>query len=128
MRSQKCVLYLIPVYAFFEIFLPGDKTKTYPNNPQQEKNISLCILAQYLACLQCFVVQSLSHIQLFATPWTAAHQAFLSITIFQSLLKLISTELVMPSNHLILCCPLLLLLSIFPRIRVFSNESTLHIR
>ena len=57
------------------------------------------------------VVQSLGHVRLFATPWTAAHQASLSFTISQSLLKLMSIELVMPSNHLILCCPLLLLLS-----------------
>ena len=57
------------------------------------------------------------------TPWTAAHQASLSITISQSLLKLMSIESVMPSNHLILCCPLLLLPSIFPSIKVFSNES-----
>ena len=63
-----------------------------------------------------------------ATPRTAACQAFLSFTISQSLLKLISAELVMPSNHLILCCPLLLLPSIFSSIRVFSNESALHIR
>ena len=63
-----------------------------------------------------------------ATPWTAARQASLSITNSQSLLKLMSTESVMPSSHLILCCPLLLLPSIFPSIRVFSNESTLHIR
>ena len=62
-----------------------------------------------------------------ATPWTAAHQASLSITNLQSLLKLISIESVMPSNHLILCCPLLLLPSIFPSIRVFSNELALHI-
>ena len=62
------------------------------------------------------------------TPWTAACQASLSITISQSLFKLISIESVMPSNHLILCCPLLLLPSIFPSIRVFSNESGLHIR
>ena len=73
-------------------------------------------------------VQSVSCVQLFATPWTIAHQASLSITLSQSLLKLISIELVMPSNHLILCCPLLLLPSIFPSIRVFSNESALHIR
>ena len=73
-------------------------------------------------------VQSLSHVQLFVTPWTAAHQAFLSITNFQSLLKLMSIESVMPSNHLILCCTLLLLPSVFPSIRVFSNESVLHIR
>ena len=70
-------------------------------------------------------VQSLSHVQLFLTPWTAARQAFLSITNSWSLLKLISTRSVMPSNHLILCCPLLLLLSIFPSIRVFSNELAL---
>ena len=73
-------------------------------------------------------VQSLNRVQLFATPWTAAHQVSLSITNSLSLLKLISIELVMPFNHLILCCPLLLLLSIFPSIRVFSNESILHIR
>ena len=73
-------------------------------------------------------VQLFSHVQLFATPWTVAHQAFLSINNSQSLLKLMSIELVMPSNHLILCLPLLLLPSIFPSIRVFSNESVLHIR
>ena len=73
-------------------------------------------------------VQLLSCVCLFATPWTAARQASLSITNSQSLLKLMSIELVMPSNHLILCRPLLLLLSIFPSIRVFSNESTLHMR
>ena len=73
-------------------------------------------------------VQSLSHIQLFVTPWTVARQASLPITNSQSLLKLMSIESVMPSNHLILCCPLLLLSSIFPSIRVFSNESVLHIR
>ena len=73
-------------------------------------------------------VQSLSHVLLFATPWTAAHQAFLSFIIFQSLFKLMSIKLVMLSNHLILCCPLLLLPSIFPNIRVFSNESAFCIR
>ena len=75
-----------------------------------------------------FSVQSLSRVQLFATPWTAAHQASLSITNSQSLLKLMSMESVMPSNHFILCCPLFLLPSIFPSIRVFSNESVLCIR
>ena len=70
-------------------------------------------------------VQSLSHVRLFVTPRTAAHQASLSITSFQSLLKLMSIESVMPSNHLFLCHPLLLLPSIFPSIRVFSNESVL---
>ena len=67
-------------------------------------------------------VQLLSRVQLFATPWTAARQASLSITKSRSLFKLMSIESVMPSNHLILCCPLLLLPSIFPSIRVFSNE------
>ena len=74
------------------------------------------------------VVQLLSCVQLLATPWTAACQASLSFTISWNLLKLMSIELVMPSNHLILCHPLLLLPSIFPSIRVFSNESALHIR
>ena len=72
-------------------------------------------------------VQSLSRVQLFVTSWTAAHQASLSITNSRSLLKLMFIESVIPSNHLILCCPLLLP-SIFPSIRVFSNESALHIR
>ena len=73
-------------------------------------------------------VQSLSHVRFFATPWTAARQASLSFTNSQSPLKLMSIESVMPSSHLILCHPLLLLTSIFPRIRVFSNDSVLHIR
>ena len=73
-------------------------------------------------------LQSLSRVQLFATPWITAHQASLSIINSQSLLKLMSIELVIPSNHLILCHPLLLLPSIFPKIRVFSSESALHIR
>jgi len=73
-------------------------------------------------------VQLLSHVRLFSTPWTTEHQAFLSITNFQSLPKIMSIESVMPSNHLILCYPLLLLPSIFPSIRVFSNESVLCIR
>ena len=73
-------------------------------------------------------VQSLSHVHLFATPWTAAHLASLSITNSQSLLKLMSIESVMPSYHLILCRPLLLLPSIFPSLRVFYNESVLQIK
>ena len=73
-------------------------------------------------------VQSLSHVQLFVIPWTAACQASLSITNTWSLLKLMSIRSVMPSNHLILCHPLLLLPSIFPSIRVFRNESVLCIR
>ena len=73
-------------------------------------------------------VQLLSHVRLFVTPWTATCQASPSITNSQSSLKLMSIELVMPSNHLILCCPLLLLPSIFPSIRVFFSKSVLHIR
>ena len=73
-------------------------------------------------------VQSLICVWLFVTPWSTAIQASLSITISRSLLKLLSVESLMTSNHLILCCPLLLLFSIFPSIRVFSNKLTLHIR
>ena len=73
-------------------------------------------------------VESLGHVRLFATPWTAIHQASLSITTFRSLLKLMSIESVIPSNHLVLCRPLLLLPSIFRSIRVFSKESVLRIR
>ena len=79
-------------------------------------------------CLQFSSVQSLSRVQLFATPWTAARQASLSISNSWSLLKLMSIESVTPSNYLIFCCPLLLLSSSFPSIRVYSNESALHIR
>ena len=74
------------------------------------------------------VVQSLSHVQLFAIPWSAAHQVSLSFTISLSLLTLLFIESMMPSNHLIICHPLLLLCSIFPSIRVFSNESALLFR
>ena len=74
--------------------------------------------------LQISAVQSLNRVRLSATPWTAAHQASLSITNSRSLLKLMSIESVMPSNHLILCCPFLLLPSIFPTIRVFSVSSS----
>ena len=73
-------------------------------------------------------VQSLSHVRLFVTPWTVACQAFLSMTNSWNLLKLMSIKSVIPSNHFILCCPLLLLPSTFPSIRVFSNESVLCIR
>ena len=79
-------------------------------------------------CRLLVLVQLLSCVQLFATPWTAAHQASLSFTISCSLLKLISMESMMPSYHLILCNPLLLLPSIFPSIRVFSSESALCIK
>ena len=105
------------------------------------------IIIDYLIYTCSQSVQSLSHVRFLATPWTAAHQAplsmgfsrqeycccllrqvSLSITNFQSLLKLMSIELVMPSNHLILCHPLLFPPSVYPSIRVFSNESALHIR
>ena len=74
------------------------------------------------------VVRPLNHVQLFAMPWAAAYQAALSFTIFRSSFKLVSIESVMLSHHLNLCCPLILLASIFPSIRVFSKESVLHIR
>jgi len=82
----------------------------------------------YIHIMEQQAVQLLSRVRLFATPWTAALQASPSITNSWSLLKLMSIESVMPSNHLILYCPLLLLPSIFPSIRVFSNESVIHIR
>ena len=90
--------------------------------------LALKVQFQFSSTLQFSSVQSLSRVWLFAIPWTAACQASLSITHSWSLLKLMSIESVMPSNHLILCHPLLLPPSIFPRIRVFSNESVLCIR
>ena len=87
-----------------------------------------CLMLTFRITQSVQSVQSLSHVQLFVTPWTVAHQASLSITNSRSLLKLMSIESVMPSNHLILCRPLLLSPSIFPSIKVFSNESVLHIR
>ena len=85
-------------------------------------SVCMCVFV-YLSSMQ-----SLSRVWLFVTPWSAARQACLSITNSQILLRLISIELVMPSNHFILCCPLLLLPSFFPSIWIFSNESALHIR
>ena len=79
-------------------------------------------------CVCVYSVQSLSHVRPFATPWTAAHQASLSITSSHRLLKLTSIELVIPSSHLNLCCSLILLPSISPSIRVFCNKTALHIR
>ena len=93
-------------------------------NNWQSISISLGILSN----LAIVVVQLLSLVWLFATPWTAACQTSLFFTISRSLLKLMSIELMMPSNHLILCQPLFLLPSILPSSRVFSNESALHIR
>ena len=97
-------------------------------------NASVCAFSQAyrvglaLLCACFVVVQLFSPVRLLETPWTAAHQASLSITNSQSLLKLMSIKSAMPPNHLILCCPLLLLPSIFPSIRVFSNEVVLRIR
>ena len=86
------------------------------------------VILNFITCCSYVVVQLLNHVWLFATPWTAALQASLCFTISQSLLKLISIELVLPSNHLVLCCPFLFLPLIFPSIRVFSNESVFCIR
>ena len=97
-------------------------TMFWNTSDQNKLNISWILESAYV------VVQSLSHVRLFATPWTTGHQASLSFTLPPSLLKPMSIELVMPSNHLILCHPLLLLPSIFPSIRVFSNELALRIR
>ena len=89
-------------------------------------------ILSFKLCLNIFLclssVQSLSHVRLFAIPWTAAHQASLSFTNSQSVLKLMCIKSVMPSNHLILCCPLLPLTSVFPSLRVFSKKSARHIR
>ena len=94
----------------------GTQTNSLPNYLTQHFDFFLILLL--FSC----------QVQLFATPWTATCHASLSYTVSQSFLKLMSIELVMPSNHLILCCPLLLLPSVFPSIRVFSNELVLHIR
>ena len=99
-----------------------------PNSVNVLNATGQCAYKGQILCYVFSSVQSLNRVRLFATPWTAAHQASLSITNSWSLLKLMSTESVMPSNHLILCHPLLLPPLIFPSIGVFSNESTLCIR
>ena len=110
---------------------PGGQGLTprwHSNSLSNRHTLFYCVLLYcILQALYYYSVQSLSHVWLFVTTWTAARQASLSITNSQSLLKLMSIESVMPSNHLILCHPLLLP-SIFPSIRVFSNELVLHIR
>ena len=105
--------------------IPENNFKTWGNIRKNKVRETTC--TDFLP-IQFSSVQSLIHVQLFATPWSAARQASLSITNSQSPPKPMSIELVMPSNHLILCRPLLLLPSIFPSIRVFSNESALRIR
>ena len=107
--------------------------RTFENKRENYFSTSLCpllfkIVHIWASCVYAFVVPSLRHILISATPSTAACQASLSFTVFQSLLKFMPVELVMLFNHLTLCHPLLLLPSIFPSIRVFSNESTLHIK
>ena len=94
----------------------------------QARVLEWVAIAFSITMVQFSSIQSLSRVHLFGTQWTAAHQASLSITNSQSLPKSMSIELVMPSNHLLLCRPLLLLPSIFSRIRIFSNESALHSR
>ena len=120
----------------------GSTISYNPPPPQKKKKKDSTLIPPPLRSLSCHPysgicrcpcflfqsVQSLSHVQLFATLWTAAHEASLSITNSQSLLKLMSIESVMQSNHLILCLPLLLLPSVFPSITVFSSKSVLRIR
>ena len=96
--------------------------------PDAQASLGLLITFPNAENMSFSSVQLLSHVRFFVTPWTAAHQASLSITNFQSLLKLMSIKSVIPSNYLILCHPLLTLPSIFPSIRVFSNESVLGTR
>ena len=109
-------IYSVFIYIFIYIGYP------FPNYSAYLQRTGINWIVSVVA------VQLLSHVWLFATSWTAACQASLSITISRNLLKFISIESVMPSSHLILCRPLLLLPSIFLSIRVFSNESALHIR
>ena len=115
-KPKSFLLYCMDKY-FYHIALMSRKSSSH-----------LCLYLYPLRKAFAIVVQALSHARLFATPWTAACKASLSFTIYQSSLKLMSIKLVMPSYHLILCHPLLILSLIFPSIRVFSNESVLHIR
>ena len=111
------LLFVTPRTAAHQAFL--SITNSQNSLKMQETNLTLGCEAVKPS------VQSLSHVRLFAAPWTTARQAFLSITNSRSLLKPMSIELVMPFNNLILCCPLLLLPSVFPSISIFSNESAL---
>ena len=117
--SGKCTLAM-------ERVKPGMDSHRVAEHPTSYSSHKPC--AALIQEIYVVVVQSLSHVQLFVTPGIAAHQASLSFTISRSLLKLMSIESVMPSNHLIFCCSFPLLPSIFPSIRVFSIESALHIR
>ena len=124
-----CVYYIYIIHVYLIIYTLHVyvtyiyNTCIYNNTYITYIHLYMCIGITFVA-----VVQFLSHVWLFATMWTVVHPAFLSSTSSLSLLKFMATELVMLSNHLILCCPPLLLPSTFPSIRVFSNESTLRIR
>ena len=118
-NKEKCIFR--PHYCISKAFLKIYKRVLVYEFSEMQDQCTTIIFA-------CSSVQSLSHVQLFATPCTASYQASLFITISQSLLKLMSIELVMPSNHLILCHPLLLPPSMFRSIRGFSNESAVCIR
>ena len=109
----------MPAYFKNSAMATGLEKVSFHSNPKER---------QCQGMLKLSSVQLLSHVRLFATPWTAAHQASLFLTNSWNLFKLMSIESVMPSNHLILCHPLLLLPSIFPSIRVFSNEWALLIK
>ena len=115
-KPKSFLLYCMDKY-FYHIALMSRKSSSH-----------LCLYLYPLRKAFAIVVQAFSHARLFATPWTVACKASLSFTIYQSSLKLMSNKLVMPSYHLILCHPLLILSLVFPSIRVFSNESVLHIR
>ena len=108
--------------------IPNLACYTFRNSEEYIFLLQVYLIIFFIISAQFNSVQSLTCVRLFATPWTAARQASLSITSSWNLLKLMAIELLMPSNHLILCRPLLLLPPIPPSIRVFSNESTLHMR
>ena len=112
------------IWYFYTLWNDHHKETSYHLSPYKV----VTILSAIFPMCTFFVVHLPSHVWLFTTPWTAACQASWSITNFRSLLRLMSIELVMPSNHLIPCRPLFLLPSVFPSIRVFSNESVLLIR
>ena len=127
------MILLFITFSFVKITAPDTFFLCATSTPhlillRHTKNILLGIPWPSSGSVQFSSVQSLSHVRLFATPWTTARQASLSITNSQSLPKLISIESVMPSNHLIPCHPLFFLPSIFPSIRDFSNESALRVR
>ena len=120
--EQHCDCNFICPSSFFPQIINSSRKKERKKKKEKKGKSNNFLTTQFSS------VQSLSHVRLFGTPWTTPRQAFLAITSSQSLLKLPSIESVMPSNHLILCHPRLLLPSIFPSIRIFPNESVLHIR